>query len=120
MIDIRQLINTCLKIMNEGVNETTTMETVTIINLSFLSRVVSSAHMLRTCSFTAAMRLTKVNNTEKLLSSKHHAGMGSIHRMIHIVLIAASFSALKCNLQCRKFRSKFIIVTIPPKAKHVP
>ena len=40
--------------------------------------------------------------------------------MIHIVLIAASFSALQCNLQCRKFRSKFIIVTILPKAKHVP
>ena len=33
MIDIRQLINTCLKIMNEGVNETTTIETVTITNL---------------------------------------------------------------------------------------
>lgn len=91
-----------------------------IINLSFLSRVVSSAHMLRTCSFTAAMRLTKVNNTGKTLSSKHHAEMGSIHRMIHIVLIAASFSALKCNLQCRKFRSKVIIVTyLLSKAKHM-
>ena len=32
LIDIRQLINTCLKIMNEGINETTTMEAVIIVN----------------------------------------------------------------------------------------
>ena len=76
MIDIRQLINTCLKIMSEGINETTTMEAVIIVN-----PIPGSAHMLRTLSFTAATRLTKVNSMEKLLSSKHHAGMGSIHRM---------------------------------------
>lgn len=31
LVDIRQLINTCLKIVNEGINETT-MEAVIIVN----------------------------------------------------------------------------------------
>ena len=123
LIDIRQLINTCLKIMNEGVNETTTMETVTITNLIPAFYLESSlllicwGHVLSQQQWGSPKSITRKNF---YLPSIMLEWVAYTEWMIHIVLIAASFSALKCNLQCRKFRSKFIIVTILPKAKHVP
>ena len=121
LVDSRQLINTCLKIVNEGINETT-MEAVIIVNpipayyLESSLLLICWRYFLSQQQWGSPKSITWKNF---YLPSIMLEWVAYTEWMIHIVLIAANFSTLKYNLQCRKFRSKFIFVTILPKAKHV-